>query len=278
MKPNLPACWIAIALCLGLLSGCGAGTTAASAPAAAGQDALSLVAGNDDADADAPDATESSAPPPARGRRQARRHEQSVNCRRQKCIALTFDDGPGADTARLLRMLHRRHVAATFFVLGQQVRAHPELVARAARQGHEIGIHTWDHRNLTTLSPRRMRAELAGTVREVARTTGVRPTLLRPPYGASNQRVLRTARKLGLAQVLWSLDTFDWRTLAVRPTVRAVRQGARPGRIILMHDIHRTSVDAVPRVVRLLRRQGYHLVTVSQLLGHPRPGNTYSQR
>ena len=201
-----------------------------------------------------------------------------VDCRKEKCIALTFDDGPVADTTRLLRILRREHVPATFFVLGQQVQMYPDIVARAARQGHEIGIHTWDHRQLTTLAPRRMLAELARTQQEVADVTGVRPTLLRPPYGASNPRVLRTAGRLGLAQVLWSIDTRDWKTLAVRPTVKEVRRSARPGRIILMHDIHRTSVDAVPRVIAVLRRQGYRLVTVSELLGRPKAGHTYSQR
>lgn len=247
----------------------------ARTPAAVDHDALSLVAGDDDPDVLGP--MPSASPPPTRARR-GPRHQRPVDCRRQKCIALTFDDGPVADTGRLLRMLRRQHVTATFFVLGQQVRAHPELVARAARQGHEIGIHTWDHRKLTTLSLRRIRAEMTGTVREVKRATGVRPTLLRPPYGASDQRVLRTARRLGLTQVLWSLDTFDWRTLDVRTTVRAVRRGARPGRIILMHDIHQASVDAVPRVIQVLRRQGYHLVTVSHLLGRTTPGTSFSQR
>ena len=201
-----------------------------------------------------------------------------VNCRKVKCVALTFDDGPVTDTNRLLRVLRRADAPATFFVLGQQVQTYPETLARVARQGHEIGIHTWDHRQLTTLRPRAIRGELVRAQLLVEQVTGHKPTLFRPPYGASDARVLRIARSLGLAQVLWSVDTLDWKNRAVPPIVAKVRGGARPGRIILMHDIHRTSVDAVPKVIKLLRRQGYHLVTVSELLGAPQPGRSYSQR
>ncbi|KAB2813006.1 polysaccharide deacetylase family protein [Pimelobacter simplex] len=201
-----------------------------------------------------------------------------VNCRKVKCVALTFDDGPVSDTNRLLRVLRRADAPATFFVLGQQVQTYPETLARVARQGHEIGIHTWDHRQLTTLRPRKIRGELVRSQLLVEQVTGHKPTLFRPPYGASDARVLRIARSLGLAQVLWSVDTLDWKNRAVRPILAKVRSGARPGRIILMHDIHRTSVDAVPRVIKLLRRKGYHLVTVSELLGTPQAGRSYSQR
>lgn len=201
-----------------------------------------------------------------------------VNCRKVKCVALTFDDGPVTDTNRLLRVLRRADAPATFFVLGQQVQTYPETLARVARQGHEIGIHTWDHRQLTTLRPRKIRGELVRTQLLVEQVTGRKPSLFRPPYGASDARVLRIARSLGLAQVLWSVDTLDWKNRAVRPVLAQVRAGVRPGRIILMHDIHRTSVDAVPKVIKLLRRKGYHLVTVSELLGTPKPGRSYSQR
>lgn len=220
--------------------------------------------------------TSPTAPPPATdgpGKEQPR-----VNCRKVKCVALTFDDGPVTDTNRLLRVLRKAQAPATFFVLGQQVQTYPETLARVARQGHEIGIHTWDHRQLTTLRPRAIRGELVRTQLLVEQVTGHKPTLFRPPYGASDARVLRIARSLGLAQVLWSVDTLDWKNRAVPPIVAKVRGGARPGRIILMHDIHRTSVDAVPKVIKLLRRQGYHLVTVSELLGSPQPGRSYSQR
>ncbi len=198
-----------------------------------------------------------------------------VNCRRKKCVALTFDDGPVLDSARLLRSLRRLEAPATFFVLGQQARAYPALVRRAARQGHEIGVHTWDHKQLTRLRPAEVREEIRSSILEVQTLTGRRPTLLRPPYGATGPRVGRIARSLGVAQVMWDVDTLDWKVKRVAPVVREVKRSTRRGSIVLMHDIHPSSVDAVPKVVRALRRQGFTLVTVSDLLGEPQPGSVH---
>ncbi|WP_110207326.1 polysaccharide deacetylase family protein [Nocardioides daejeonensis] len=200
---------------------------------------------------------------------------REVNCRKAKCVALTFDDGPVSDTTRLLRTLRRLDVPATFFVLGQQAATYPELVAKTARAGHEIGIHTWDHKQLTSLKPPAIRQEMRSAAREVRRITGRAPTLVRPPYGATDARVQRIARELGLAQVLWSVDTLDWKRKAAKPVIAEVKKSTRRGSIILMHDIHRTSVDAVPGVVKALQAKGYTLVTVSQLLGKTKPGQKY---
>ncbi|WP_214323293.1 polysaccharide deacetylase family protein [Nonomuraea sediminis] len=201
------------------------------------------------------------------------------DCRRAKCVALTFDDGPGRYTGHLLDILRRRGVRATFFVLGENVAADKgRNLRRIVTEGHEIGNHTWNHAALTTLPRERIRNQLERTERLVRRLTGIRMRLMRPPYGATDRRVADVTRREGLAQILWSVDTLDWRDRV--PAVVARRAGAaRPGSIILMHDIHRTTVAAVPRVIDKLKHKGYTFVTVSDLYGKPLvPGRKYAER
>lgn len=189
------------------------------------------------------------------------------DCATERCIALTFDDGPSAvTTPLLLDELDRLGVRATFFVLGQNVAAHPEVVARAARAGHVIGNHTWDHPDLTRLSSAEVEKQLTKTSDTVAAATGARPTLVRPPYGKVDAAVTERIRKMGDIDVLWSVDTEDWKSRSTDATAsRALAAG--PGAIVLLHDIHPWSVAAVPQVVAGLRAQGYRLVTVPQLFG-----------
>ena len=198
-----------------------------------------------------------------------------VNCRKKKCIALTFDDGPGPYTKRLLRTLNRKQVQATFFMLGMQVRAYPKVARAVARAGHSIGVHTWDHRSLPTLSNARIAWEIRSTARIIRKVTGTKPDLLRPPYGATSRRVTVAARRAGLGLAFWNVDTLDWKYRnSARVTASAVRD-TRRGSIILVHDIHRTTVAAVPGIIDRLRRRGYTFVTVEQLVGKPKPGHKY---
>ncbi|MFT4288649.1 polysaccharide deacetylase family protein [Nocardioides sp.] len=208
--------------------------------------------------------------------RQPRRSQ--VNCAKVKCVALTFDDGPGPDTERLLSYLRKGKVRATFFMLGQQVKAYPKVAKDVARAGHEIGVHTWDHQDLTRLSKADVAAELGDTVRIIGKDTGVTPTLLRPPYGATNARVEAAAARAHLAVALWDVDTLDWKTRSTQATIASALHDTRRGSIVLIHDIHATSVAAVPAIIRGLRHRGYRFVTVSQLLGHPKPGKKYFRR
>lgn len=189
------------------------------------------------------------------------------DCATERCVALTFDDGPSAvTTPQLLDELDRLGVRATFFVLGQNVAACPEVVARAARAGHVIGNHAWDHRDLTRLSSAEVEKQLTTTSETIAAATGARPTLVRPPYGKVNAAVTEQIRKTGDVDVLWSVDTEDWKTKSKDVTVsRALAAG--PGTIVLLHDIHSWSVAAVPEIVAGLQAQGYRLVTVPQLFG-----------
>lgn len=220
-------------------------------------------------------------PMPTRTKR-ARPSSARVNCDVAKCVALTFDDGPGPDTPRLLDELDRAHARATFFVVGANASAHPGLVRRMADAGHEVGGHTRSHRDLTRLAPIQVHAEVQQTQDVVRRLTGRAPVLLRPPYGASNGVVTDVARSLGLVQALWNVDTLDWRDRDASIIADRAVDRARPGGVILMHDTYGTSVDAVPGIVARLKGEGYTLVTVSDLLAarhahaRIRPGGRFS--
>lgn len=198
-----------------------------------------------------------------------------VNCAKAKCIALTFDDGPGPYTEKLASYLKSKNVKSTFFMLGQQVQAFPEAARKVAAAGHEIGVHTWDHRSLPLLTNAQIKKEISSTVKIIRSKAGVTPTVMRPPYGAVSTRVLKTVKKSGLAVILWNVDTLDWKTKSTPKTVKAALRDAKRGSIVLMHDIHGTTVDAVPKIVEGLQKKGYTLVTVSELLGKTKPGKKY---
>ncbi|WP_141308312.1 polysaccharide deacetylase family protein [Streptomyces spinoverrucosus] len=202
----------------------------------------------------------------------------SVDCRRAKCIALTFDAGPSENSPRLLDILKEKQVPATFFLLGKRhIEKYPELVRRMADEGHEIASHTWDHKILTRLKPDEIREELQRPNEEIERLTGRRPTLMRPPQGRTNDTVHDICRELGLAEVLWSVTAKDYTTndsALIRQ--RVLDQAGRDG-IILLHDIYKGTVPAVPGIIDALKERGYVFVTVPQLLapGKAEPGKVY---
>ncbi|WP_373303179.1 polysaccharide deacetylase family protein [Streptomyces pilosus] len=202
----------------------------------------------------------------------------TVDCREAKCIALTFDAGPGENSARLLDILKDEQVPATFFLLGERhIDTYPELVRRMADEGHEVASHTWTHRILTELEPDEIREELQRTNEEIERLTGRRPTLMRPPQGRTNDTVQAISRELGLSEVLWSVTAKDYRTTdSDLITRRVLAQASRDG-IILLHDIYDGTVPAVPGIIDALKKRGYVFVTVPQLLapGRAEPGKVY---
>ncbi|MBE1562899.1 polysaccharide deacetylase family protein [Nonomuraea africana] len=204
---------------------------------------------------------------------------ERVDCTYAKCVALTFDDGPGDYTRWLLDLLDEREVRATFFVVGQRVAADKEHnLARMVEEGHELGNHSWSHAQLTTLPIEGIRRELLRTQDLVERVAGVRMRVMRPPFGSTGKRVAEETRREQLAQILWNVDTFDWRdrvaSVVAKRAVRATR-----GSIVLLHDIHRTTVEAVPDVIDVLAKRGYKFVTVSELYGRtPDPGRKYTER
>ncbi|MBO3746271.1 polysaccharide deacetylase family protein [Streptosporangiaceae bacterium NEAU-GS5] len=199
-----------------------------------------------------------------------------VNCRRAKCVALTFDDGPGDETGKVLDVLARHHARATFFLIGQMItqRSAPFL-RRMVSEGHEIGNHSWDHPPLSTLPKGVLRRQLVRTEDLIRHVTGIRTPIMRPPYGATDQKVEAETRREGLSQILWSVDTLDWRDRNSEK-VLARASSVKPGEIVLMHDIHPTTVQAVPRLLSKLDSKGFTYVTVSELLGRLTPGKRYA--
>lgn len=185
-------------------------------------------------------------------------------------VALTFDDGPDPRrTPALLDALGALGAPATFFLLGQKVDAHPDVAGRIAREGHEIGNHTYSHRYLPLARSRSVAAELAATDAAIARATGAVPALARPPYGGRSPRNVRAFAGQGKRLVLWDLNSFDWKGAPAGEVCRRVVERARPGSIILMHEARQggeVTVEAVRQIVPALRARGLELATVSGLL------------
>lgn len=202
----------------------------------------------------------------------------AVDCAVLKCLALTFDDGPNeATTPRLLETLSREQVPATFFMQGASIAVHPDTVRQVAdTPGMEIATHSATHPDLTGVTSERLTRELVEPADQIEEVTGERPTLMRPPYGSENEAVREAAGVAGQAVILWSIDTLDWQTRDAAATAETTLAEAEPGAIALMHDIHPSTVDAVPEIVQGLKDEGYTLVTVSELLGQPEPGVAYT--
>ena len=191
------------------------------------------------------------------------RTNANVDCSVAKCIALTFDDGPGPDTGRLLDLLKAQGVPATFFVLGNQAVKYPAVVNREYAEGNEVGNHTWDHKDLSTLPAAAVQDEINRAADAIAATGIPRPTLVRPPYGAVNDTVRAIA---GFPFIMWRVDPEDWKYPNAARVADQIVSHAKPGRIVLSHDTHKTTVDAMPAVIQRLKQQGYTFVTVSTLM------------
>ena len=201
---------------------------------------------------------------------------QSVDCRKVKCIALTFDDGPVAGTTELLDLLKKEEVPATFFVVGQMAQAHPEILARMANEGHVIGNHSYNHADFTKMKASAIRKQITDTNEIIFNATGQKATLMRPPFGASNAGVRSIEKDLGMAQILWNVDPDDWKDRNAKVVADRVLSAVRPGAIILSHDLYATTRAAYKTIIPKLKAQGYVFVTVPQLLNSPSAGVSYS--
>ena len=185
-------------------------------------------------------------------------------------VALTFDDGPHpVHTARLLDTLAELGVPATFFVVGKDVDRNPALVARMARDGHELGNHTYRHRYLPLARSRSVEHELRATDQAIVRAAGVVPKVARPPWGGRSPRNVRVFQRLKKRLVLWDVNSFDWKGKPAREVALRVLDRTRAGSIVLMHEARdggETTIEAVRMLVPALRARGFELVTVSRAI------------
>ena len=187
-----------------------------------------------------------------------------------KFVALTFDDGPGAYTEELLDYLKSENIKASFFVVGKQVEKSPDIIKRIYNEGHDIGNHSYSHKNLTKLSQAQQILEIQKCSDLIKKITGESPILMRPPGGNFNKVTQTINSQKNMRIIKWSVDTRDWESRNKQSIISTAFQsgqfGIRDGAIVLMHDIHRATIDAVPTIVERIKSQGYTIVSVSELL------------
>ncbi len=188
-------------------------------------------------------------------------------------IAMTFDDGPSAKlTPKLLDLLAERHIHVTFFLVGTNAKAYPDIVRREKAEGHEVGNHSWDHPDLAKKSEEIVRSQLDRTNDAIAAALGQPPTLFRPPYGSLTRDQRKwVAKDYGFKIILWSVDPLDWKRPGPEIVHQRIVQGARNGAIILSHDIHPGTVEAMPATLDDLLGKGFKFVTVSELIAMQLP-------
>ncbi|MFC3931231.1 polysaccharide deacetylase family protein [Streptococcus dentapri] len=181
-------------------------------------------------------------------------------------VALSFDDGPNPiTTPQVLKILKRYHVKATFFLVGQNVLGNEQLMRKMLKDGHELGNHSWDHSQLNRLKESQISWELGQTQDAIIKATGQAPTVFRPPYGATSEAVRKATQ---LYEVLWDVDTLDWKNHNTQAILEKVKTQTKDGSVILMHDVHQSTVNALPALLDYLSSKGYRFVTTSELYGY----------
>lgn len=204
---------------------------------------------------------------------------RAIDCAVDKCVALTFDDGPTPYTERLLKVLDDAGAKATFFVIGNKVAADPAGAKRISEAGMEIGNHTWEHPDMTTIPAADLPAQFSRANEAIAAATGRTPTIWRPPGGLTDAAVNAVAARDGLAGILWDVIPFDWINDSDTAATRyMLMTQIKPGSVVLLHDSYSSTVDLVSQFIPVLEANGYHLVTVSELLGSRAPGSVYGGR
>lgn len=196
----------------------------------------------------------------------------------EKVLALTFDDGPDPRfTPQLLDVLERERVPATFFVCGRQVQAHPELLRREVAAGHEIGNHSWSHLDLAAATEQEVRSELTRTSEVVEQVGGVRPRILRPPWGRISGVAMHVAAALAMDVVVWDVRLLDLEHDHAT-TVDHVRRHLVPGTVLLGHDSGPASraigIGAMPEIIANARARGYRFVRASEMLALDRTASS----
>ena len=182
----------------------------------------------------------------------------------KKVVALTFDDGPdGNTTPQALDILAKYKIKATFFVQGKNIAGNEAILKRMQAEGHEVGNHSWNHPVLTQLSLEDAKKQITDTESAITSVLGKSSKLMRPPYGAISDDIRNS---LDLSFIMWDVDSLDWKSKNEAAILTEIQRQTTDGSIILMHDIHQTSVNSLPRVIEYLQGQGYSFVTVSELL------------
>lgn len=182
----------------------------------------------------------------------------------KKVVALTFDDGPdGNTTPQALDILAKYKIKATFFVQGKNIAGNESILKRMQSEGHEVGNHSWNHPILTKLSLEDAKKQLTDTEDAITKVLGKSSKLMRPPYGAISDDIRNS---LDLSFIMWSVDSLDWKSKNEAAILTEIQHQTTDGSIILMHDIHQTSVNSLPKVIEYLQGQGYSFVTVSEML------------
>jgi peptidoglycan/xylan/chitin deacetylase (PgdA/CDA1 family) len=185
---------------------------------------------------------------------------------REKVVALTFDDGPHHLTEAYLAVLSRAGVRATFFLVGSRVSRYPELAKRIAEAGHEVANHSLYHARAGARTQELLRAELDEANLLLEKTAGARPALFRPPYGEKPETLLQAAAAAGLTTVAWSVDPRDWDDPPPGVIVDRVLEEIHPGAIVILHEGHPHTLEALPQLLGALGQHGYRFLTVSELI------------
>lgn len=193
---------------------------------------------------------------------------------KKKLVALTFDDGPSeSNTSKILDILEEKNAKATFFVMGDHVESHPQLLKRIVKEGHGIGNHTKTHPSLPDKMTADVIKEVSSTQDIIEKTTGRKPDIFRPPYGAITKSDAWLLHNMGLRIVTWSVDTKDWSGKTAEEIITTVENNISPGGIVLQHDFPSTdentlegSLEALPEMIDQLRREEYTFVTVQTML------------
>jgi len=189
--------------------------------------------------------------------------------RHAKYVALTFDDGPSTVyTHRILAILEREHVPATFFVLGSQAKRYSGIVKAEVAQGSQVANHSWNHKNMNMVKSKNIKKDLGNTRKVIRRVTGIDTRYVRLPYGSANKRVRKKVRSMKLIRIYWDKDPRDWSRPGVKKIIGRATHGVKNGQIILMHDGggNRTqTVKALRRVIDKLKRRGFTFCTVDDL-------------
>lgn len=190
---------------------------------------------------------------------------------KEKAVALTFDDGPSRDNdGTILETLQANGAHATFFVLGNRARVDGDIMQMILDAGCEIASHSWDHPQLSKIKWKKAKSQIDRTDRIVSKLlNGYQISLLRPPYGSISKTMRKKVKK---PMILWSLDTEDWKSRNAKKVFNRVKKEVKDGDIILMHDIHPETAEAVKKIVPWLSEQGYDMLTVTELMA--RKGKT----